>query len=220
MFRHSLAVALVALTAMAAFSMAAAVIEDPGSSLEETGQETDLERADYPPLPPERDRCLLCGSGGLSGVLAGLVPRLTTGELVVIGAGGAIVLAVLWWRAGSGEERPATDEPTPSATGPAATGRHEGEPPDRTSGAIAPANGVYRAWAALADRVGVTTPASVTPREVADRAIDAGYDREAVETLTSVFTQVRYGSAPPTEERERRARAALETVSVPADEAA
>lgn len=72
---------------------------------------------------------------------------------------------------------------------------------------VPPRNNVYRTWRALRDAVCEDT-VSVSPAEVAAAAIQDGLERQAVETLTSEFCAVRYGTAAPTEKRERRARSA------------
>ena len=48
--------------------------------------------------------------------------------------------------------------------------------------------------------------------ERAREAIAAGVDRGAVEALTEVFEEVRYGAAPVTDRRRRRAREARTTI--------
>lgn len=70
-------------------------------------------------------------------------------------------------------------------------------------------NDVYRAWRDLSRAVGVTDQAH-TPREVARRATERGFDEDAVDELTTVFREVRYSSHSPTAEQERQARAAAE----------
>lgn len=73
----------------------------------------------------------------------------------------------------------------------------------------APDNDVYRAWVALAAGLDGTQR---TPAAVADRAVEAGLPEGAVAELTDLFREVRYGDADPTEERERRAEAALSRI--------
>ena len=58
----------------------------------------------------------------------------------------------------------------------------------------------------------VARPASATPAEFATAAVAAGVAEEPVAELTEVFEQVRYGGADPTDERERRAAAALRQI--------
>lgn len=76
----------------------------------------------------------------------------------------------------------------------------------------APTNDVAQAWyemAALAD-ADVTETAS--PRQCATRAVEAGADRSAVDRVTTAFEEVRYGHAPVTDDRRRRAHEGLDTV--------
>jgi hypothetical protein len=77
----------------------------------------------------------------------------------------------------------------------------ETPPPDPT-----PSNEVERAWWEVVEHLGIDGARTKTPRECATRAIDAGADPSAVETLTRTFEEVRYGGAPITDERERAAR--------------
>lgn len=74
---------------------------------------------------------------------------------------------------------------------------------------VAATNDVYRAWATFARSVTDRTDDSLTPGEVATRAVEAGHDEADVRELTGLFRAVRYDEAPPTSDRERRARAAL-----------
>lgn len=90
------------------------------------------------------------------------------------------------------------------------------EPPDRAASAVGDAAGraadrlladadaavtneVYRAWREMTHPLDVANPASSTPREFADAAVDAGLDADDVETLTTLFEQVRYGEEPLSE---------------------
>lgn len=73
-------------------------------------------------------------------------------------------------------------------------------------------NAVYRAWRELAADVPDPDRETRTPAEVASRAIENGFDRRAVRTLTDLFEEVRYGQRPPTSERESRAESALDSI--------
>ncbi|WP_276272939.1 DUF4129 domain-containing protein [Haloarcula litorea] len=75
-----------------------------------------------------------------------------------------------------------------------------------------PSNTVERAWAELLAEAGVDDPWTRTPRECAQRAVEAGYDPAVVTPLRRAFEDVRYGDAPPEGERQRIARAALQAV--------
>lgn len=131
-------------------------------------------------------------------------------------AGAAVVLAlatlavVRWLRSSDADDEPALasdeDDADESATGsrPAVEPVHgPADPP--------PENGVYRAWRDLVARVDPVGDPSRTPGEVADAAVADGLDDDAVARLTDVFAEVRYGDRPATEDRERRARSALES---------
>ena len=73
-------------------------------------------------------------------------------------------------------------------------------------------NAVYRAWAAMTRTLDIENPTTATPAEFEEAALRAGLDRENVSELTALFEEVRYGTAPPTAEREERARAALRRI--------
>jgi hypothetical protein len=53
---------------------------------------------------------------------------------------------------------------------------------------------------------------TMTAVECARAAVDAGLDPDAVEALRQTFEEVRYGGAPPTDERVQRARGALRAI--------
>lgn len=76
----------------------------------------------------------------------------------------------------------------------------------------APDNPVYRAWYDLVTRVGLAHERNRTPDEVAEEAVQQGLPRDAVDTLTAVFSEVRYGHRPVTDERERRAESAMRSI--------
>lgn len=156
------------------------------------------------PSPPDP------GGGG-----ADVIPDSTSVVPMILVAGFFLlvgILAVFHWRFfmnrgddvetesdGSWEPEPVGD-PTKSYASSAVT---EEEGPD---------NAVYRAWYRLARRAGVAHDRSRTPGEVADAAIEEGLQRDDVRTITNVFSEVRYGHQPVTEERERRAESALQSI--------
>ena len=73
-------------------------------------------------------------------------------------------------------------------------------------------NEIYRAWYEMTTLLEVDRPATATPGEFADAAIDAGLDADAVEELTALFEAVRYGTAAETEARALRAIEVFERV--------
>lgn len=100
--------------------------------------------------------------------------------------------------------------PDPRPTAPAADRVTLGEPVPAT-------NDIYRTWAALCRAVPVD-PAGQTPAQVAEAAVAAGYEADAVAELTDAFCAVRYGGAAPTTERERRAGALARQLSLPTED--
>lgn len=72
-----------------------------------------------------------------------------------------------------------------------------------------PSNDVHRAWLSMVDRLDIDEPQTRSPSECASAAVDANMDPTAVQTLTNVFEEVRYGEKPVTDERRQRARDGL-----------
>lgn len=68
---------------------------------------------------------------------------------------------------------------------------------------------IDEAWETMVDAVPLRRPDSKTPAEVARAAVDGGLPRSAVERLTTVFRDVRYGRYPRSDDRKRTAREAL-----------
>lgn len=148
---------------------------------------------------------MLCGVSARS-LVAGLVPAvgpLTWAVLAAVVAAGAWVAGLRKGDADPANGAEPTDPDSAVRSGESTAAGHS-VPPD------APAtNGVYRAWASLAERVSGTVPDTRTPQSVAEDAVDAGFDQDAVTRLTALFERVRYGPATATAERERAAREAL-----------
>lgn len=83
---------------------------------------------------------------------------------------------------------------------------------------VPPTNDVYRVWQQFRDDVCADSVA-VSPAEVAAMAVADGFDEDAVERLTCEFRAVRYGPESLTDECEKRARNAGNTLGVLADTA-
>ncbi|WP_372911721.1 DUF4129 domain-containing protein [Salinigranum sp.] len=73
-------------------------------------------------------------------------------------------------------------------------------------GPTEPSNEVSRAWFELMARFDLADAHHLTPAERAQAAVERGADPNAVRPLTDLFERTRYGAAPVTEERSRRAR--------------
>ncbi len=73
-------------------------------------------------------------------------------------------------------------------------------------------NEVYEAWWEMVETAGVEDPVTMTPQEVAEAAVDEGYDPEAVSEITRLFEETLYGGKEVTREEERRAREAIERI--------
>lgn len=77
-----------------------------------------------------------------------------------------------------------------------------------------PRNEIERAWLAMTERAGIERPRQMTTAECASAAVAAGLDPDGVNTLRSVFENVRYGTEPVTDEDARRARESLRRMNL------
>ncbi|WP_281195155.1 DUF4129 domain-containing protein [Halorubrum sp. F4] len=169
-------------------------------------------------LAGEEEGLLPAGGGGGSG-LAGGSGNVSTPEAVFLAVVVlAILVSLLVLVAAAGDDEtppgsrgPAEPEPDPTDPDLAELARTAGKAADRIE-SDAGENGVYRAWREMTEALEIDRPASATPTEFAAAAVEAGVDEEPVSELTDVFEQVRYGGADPTDDRERRAAAALRRI--------
>ncbi|GAA0514648.1 protein of unknown function [Halorubrum aquaticum] len=169
-------------------------------------------------LAGEEDGLLPAGGGGGAGLGSGSgsvsTPEAAFVAVVLI----AILVSLLVLVAAAGDDEdesgrsvPAEPDPDPADPDLAAVARTAGEAADRIEG-DAGDNEVYRAWREMTEALEIDRPASATPGEFATAAVEAGVDEEPVSELTDVFERVRYGGADPTDDRERRAAAALRRI--------
>ncbi|MBO4247057.1 DUF4129 domain-containing protein [Halomicrobium sp. IBSBa] len=152
------------------------------------------------------------GGGSASAVAADTATDALPLVALVIGAvvlvAGLVVLASRLTPDADGSTGSVADAPDPSrepdtVAASRASGRFEDADAEAT-------NVVYRAWRELESEVEDADRRTQTPAEIAARARAAGFDRDAVATLTDRFREVRYGQRPPTSERETSARSALD----------
>ncbi|WP_159076998.1 DUF4129 domain-containing protein [Halococcoides cellulosivorans] len=138
---------------------------------------------------------------------------------IVGGVGVVAVLVIVVLSSDDSPDDPQTERTRQSDadTAVAAVREAAGRAHDRLASGAALDNAVYRAWAEMVDALDVGDPETTTPQEFATHAIEAGMDRSAVEDLTLLFDEVRYGDRPVTDERERRARETLTAIAVEDD---
>lgn len=132
--------------------------------------------------------------------------------LLVVATAGLVAAVLL---RGDGEEEQAEAATHPEMDDDrrqAAIGTAAGEAADRIEDDAGLANEVYRAWAEMAEPLAVDHPETSTPAEFADAATDAGIRPDDVAELTTLFEEVRYGTAEATADRERRAVDALRRI--------
>lgn len=165
------------------------------------------------------------GAGGLLGERAPTLPGGGDGSLgdgartlatdppllafvlaAVLLVGAAVVLR------SDGADAASESTPVEPDVGVAGIGRVAGRAADRIADDSAVHNEVYRAWREMTAHLDVANPASSTPREFADAAVDAGMAREDVEELTDLFRLARYGGQSVTADHETRALAALRRI--------
>lgn len=152
------------------------------------------------------------GQGG-GGAASGGRPLLSLALLGLLGIALLVAVATLFYSTRD-DVPPSTpeEEVEPEPERMAAIGRVAGRAADRIEADADADNAVFRAWKEMTDYLDVPNPNASTPVEFADAAVRAGMAREDVEELTTLFEAVRYGAAPPTEEREARAVAALRRI--------
>ncbi|MEZ3142451.1 DUF4129 domain-containing protein [Halobaculum sp. MBLA0143] len=158
------------------------------------------------------------GSSGLGGTGEAVsTPTAILGVLLVLAIAGSAVLLI---RSAAQEQDEADEDgETTSASRQAAVGQVAGAAADRLEADANVDNEVYRAWREMTTHLDVDRPRSSTPAEFAAAAVEAGIDREDATELTALFEEVRYGGEEVTDDRERRAVAALRNVeAVYADE--
>lgn len=122
------------------------------------------------------------------------------------------VVAAVFLRDDGEEQQITTDPEMGEEERQAVIGSAAGEAADRIENEAALENEVYRAWAKMAEPLPVEQPQTSTPADFASAARDAGIEPDDVSELTSLFEEVRYGTATPTEEREERAVEALRRI--------
>lgn len=141
---------------------------------------------------------------------------LSVGLAAVLGILAVAVLLAVYFRSADADGGFESPPPEGSATpggGAAAVARRAGAAADRIeAGDVSVSNEVYRAWVEMTGSLDVGRPSASTPGEFADAAVSAGLDRDAVEELTDLFREVRYGGVSADEDRERRAVEALRQV--------
>ncbi|WP_257300315.1 DUF4129 domain-containing protein [Haloarchaeobius sp. FL176] len=76
-----------------------------------------------------------------------------------------------------------------------------------------PANSVEEAWYRTMAEFDLADDRTRTPAECARRAVERGGKQAAIQPLTEVFTEVRYGEEPVTERRRNRATESLRLCS-------
>jgi hypothetical protein len=151
--------------------------------------------------------------GGPGSVTTPALPTYLLFFLLVIAVGVVGVLVLTSDHDQIEEEATVDDEDEEDASpNVRAVGRAAGRAADRIETSSEFENEVYRAWAEMTTHLNVDRPESSTPGEFAAAAVDAGMDRDDVEELTDLFTEVRYGGAAVTDDRERQAVAVLRRI--------
>lgn len=72
---------------------------------------------------------------------------------------------------------------------------------------------IHEAWLLFTQQLHLRDRRTVTPGEVARKAVADGFPQDPVRQLTEVFREVEYGDYPPSESRRRQARQALERIA-------
>lgn len=209
MQRRQVLALFVAALALLTYGATANTLQTPPetSSLGEPGEDDSDRRPDVNISAPDGD-----SDGERPDIaVSQYAPRLSPLVLAALGLVMALVIGVLWFGSGRGDET--TDDLPPEETAidtPTRTAESGAQPTDIAYDTD-PDNEVYRAWLEMVDRLDLDRTDATTAQEYADRARRAGVDAEAVATLTEAFERVRYGRAEPGELADR-ARAALDAL--------
>lgn len=145
------------------------------------------------------------GGVGVGGEDSGVALDLPLPVLLLVGGLAVLVgLLVVWLAGDDGSDGPDNVGAAAPSTVPEQSASSGGTRTRSALGADVPAdNEVYRAWLALA------AAADATPRDspgaVERQAVAAGVDESTAGEITALFEAVRYGDAPVTDERARRA---------------
>jgi hypothetical protein len=148
--------------------------------------------------------------GGGGGERTFTTPTSIIAILFVVAALG--VVAAVFLRDDGEEQQISTEPEMDEEEQQAVIGSAAGEAADRIENEAGLENEVYRAWAKMAEPLPVEQPQTSTPADFASAARDAGIEPDDVSELTTLFEEVRYGTATPTEEREERAVEALRRI--------
>lgn len=170
-----------------------------------------------PPAPPQGG-----GSGGVLEPAAGNASVSTDTDhprsyLYLVVVAGIVVASGFLARSVLGDDSATAggvseDETVDDRTG--AFGAAAGRAADRLESRADPDthNEVYRAWYEMTRPLSVPRPASSTPAEFADAAVEAGIRREDVDELTRLFEAARYSDDEVTEREEAAAISVLRRI--------
>lgn len=157
-----------------------------------------------PPVDPGEGSPFGGGNGGGGGDPAEPSVPSALAVLVLLVALAGSTFALFGRSDGEDEANPDAADADAGTADAAAVGRAAGRAADRV-GDGGTENEVYRAWREMTGLLDAPDPESRTPGEFADRAVEAGIDKEDVNELTRLFEDVRYGERTASEEYERRA---------------
>lgn len=155
----------------------------------------------------------LPGLGGAD-TAAGTVEPTSVFLFVLLGIG--LLIAIILLYESTGDDL--SSDPTPRST----TGipwqistksvESTGTLPHQVN-SVAADNKIYQAWKKMTEEVDISRPKTSAPREYAEKAIEEGKHPGAVERLTDLFEEIRYGTRQPTPETETQAEEALEEIT-------
>lgn len=160
----------------------------------------------------------LPGLGGAD-TAAGSVEPTSLFLFVLLGVGLLIAIIILY--ESTGDDLPTEPTPQPTTGTPWQISSKSVETTQSLThleNSVIADNKIYQAWKKMTEEVDIPRPQTSAPREYAEKAIEEGKHPRAVERLTALFEEIRYGTKQPTPESETQAEEALEEITREANE--
>lgn len=155
----------------------------------------------------------LPGLGGAD-TAAGTAEPTSVFLFVILGLGLLIAIIVLYESTGDDiPSDPSSTQTTGSPWLPSTKPVETSHPFSPTHNSVIADNKIYQSWKKMTQEIDLPRPNATAPREYAEKAIEEGKHADAVQRLTHLFEEIRYGTTQPTPETEKQAVQALEQIT-------